>query len=305
MIINDSPTNLIKLHNKKYKHISSSRFQPKKVIVFDLDETIGSFSDLAILCNYLEKLNYIITIKSPIKITQPLFNELLEMYPEFIRYGMLIIFEYLKYKKKMGECYKIFIYTNNQHSKTWTTYITNYIDFKLNTVNLIDQIISAFKINNKIVEPLRTTMKKTYEDFIKCSLLSKKVELAFIDDTYYDKMNNDQIYYIQPLPYYHYLTNSEIISRFMNISVFHNITEMEKEIIQKELRNVFSIRNNITYEEFLINNKMNLVYNNVYISKKIMYYVKDFFYLTKRKVKTKKHKPIQKLNRFTHKNYKV
>jgi len=303
MIINDSP-NLIKLHNNKYKHIISKRLQPKKAVVFDLDETIGSFSDLAILCNYLEKLN-IITIEPAIEITQPLFNELLDMYPEFLRYGMLIIFEYLKYKKKLGECYKIFIYTNNQHSKIWTTYITNYIDFKLNSVKLIDQTICAFKINNKIVEPLRTTMKKTYEDFIKCSLLSKRVELAFIDDTYYDKMNTDQIYYIQPLPYYHYLTNSEIISRFMNVSVFHNITEMEKGIIQNELHNIFSIRNDLTYEDFLINNKMTLTHNNIYISKKIMYYVKDFFYLTKRKFKTKKHKPNQKLNRFTHKNYKV
>ena len=69
-----------------------------KIVVFDLDETLGYFSDLV-------SLWYIIALKK----TQQNFNALLDQYPEFLRYGILTILEYLYHKKHAGKCYKLYL----------------------------------------------------------------------------------------------------------------------------------------------------------------------------------------------------
>lgn len=81
----------------------SSGIKPskKKVIVFDLDETIGSFADLEILWNSLGEFDFF-------KQNQDSFNALLDLYPEFFRYGILNILDFLHYKKTKGHCYKLF-----------------------------------------------------------------------------------------------------------------------------------------------------------------------------------------------------
>jgi hypothetical protein len=78
-----------------------------KLLLFDLDETLGSFSDLYILWKTLEKYIYIDN-----KLL--FFHKLFDLYPEFLRHGILNILEFLYYKKQTGECSKIYIYTNNQ-----------------------------------------------------------------------------------------------------------------------------------------------------------------------------------------------
>jgi hypothetical protein len=67
---------------KSFIKPSNSISNSSKVIVFDLDETIGSFGDLDILWRGL--LEYT-TINSYFVFnnTQENFNELLELYPEF------------------------------------------------------------------------------------------------------------------------------------------------------------------------------------------------------------------------------
>ena len=68
-----------------------------KIVVFDLDETLGYFVQFGIfwktLCQYLDNIKIKIKIKK-----QLLFNALLDLYPEFIRPGILSILYYLKYK---------------------------------------------------------------------------------------------------------------------------------------------------------------------------------------------------------------
>lgn len=70
-----------------------------KSIVFDLDETIGSFADLNTLWLGLQQIHEPISAAE----LQPYFNDILDLYPEFLRYGILSIFEYLITKKKQGE----------------------------------------------------------------------------------------------------------------------------------------------------------------------------------------------------------
>ena len=64
--------------------------------------------------------------------------------------------------------------------------IINYFNHKISrSIPLFDQIIHAFKINNVHTELNRTTHKKTYDDFIRCTLLPQSTAICFIDDVLY------------------------------------------------------------------------------------------------------------------------
>ena len=293
----------IQIYNNKYKHklIHSSSRKINKVVVFDLDETIGSFGELMTIWNSLEKLKEMFSL--PIEFTQELFNQFINLYPECLRHGILVIFEYLLYKKKSGECHKIFIYTNNKGSPHWPNKIKHYIDYKLNTVGLIDQIINAFKINNVIIEPMRTDVKKTYTDFIRCSILPKNTEICFIDNTHYSKMVHDKIYYIQPKSYNHKLLQSDFLSRLFQSAVFSQIIQHPDLSNKQKCMDYVNITFTKEYpNEFnhtiTIENPIDVI-----ISKKIMFHIKDFFYLTTRHVKTKKIKTVY--GNFTRKKHRL
>jgi len=272
------PNNTVNVHNKFF--LNSNIIYPKskikipnspnflKVLVFDLDETIGSFHEAAILWKIIESE------------LQMDFNTLMDLYPEFIRYGILQIIEFILNKKKTGKCDKLYLYTNNINSPVFPNLISEYLKYKLKIdYDVFDKTINAFKVNNKIIENNRTTHKKTYNDFINCTILPENIKICFIDDKYYSKMENEKIYYIQPYPYYHNLTNKEIITRFSN-STFNSDENMNK------INSILNIPHiDYTYEDYMIQDKNK---ENKKIYKKIMYYVKEFFYLTNRNEKTKK-----------------
>ena len=68
-----------------------------KIVVFDLDETLGYFTQYGIfwdsLANYLK-------VKNKPKLTQKDFDSILDLYPEFLRPNIINILIYLKSKKK-------------------------------------------------------------------------------------------------------------------------------------------------------------------------------------------------------------
>jgi hypothetical protein len=271
-----------------------------KVIVFDLDETIGSFSDLDILWRgLLEYTN--INNDFIFNNTQEKFNELLDLYPEFLRYGILNILDFLYYKKLKGECDKVYIYTNNQLQKQWTNMIIQYLENKQNVETLFDDFISAFKINKQIIDPRRTTNNKTYNDFIRCVLVPRKTEICFIDNTYYDKMKNDKVYYIQPKPYYHKMKTYEIISRFVNSDFINLYDKMNRNIMKTEC-------SDFLYGWFIKNKSLNTsvksdneVEIDLAVSKQMMYHIQEFFYMITKKNRTVKNR-ISTVSSFTRKN---
>ena len=111
-----------------------------KAIVFDLDETIGQFSNLKQLDNAFE-----VILRRPLK--QEEFNELLDLYPEFLRPGIMTILEFLAHKKKANAFQKMYLYTNNQCGREWVHKIIKYMETKIQS-QLFDDIICAFKIKN-------------------------------------------------------------------------------------------------------------------------------------------------------------
>lgn len=177
--------------------IISNKLMPKtkNVVVFDLDETLGSFAKLAILEQVIEK-------RQNKKITKDDFKCLIEMNPEFIRPGIISILKYIVEKRKQGKCDKIMIYTNNQGPKEWVENISDYFSYKVGET-VFDQIICAFKINGKRVEPGRTSHDKSYSDFINCTKMPNNTQVFFVDDVHHAQMEHDNVYYINIKPYHY------------------------------------------------------------------------------------------------------
>jgi hypothetical protein len=194
-------------HRKIIKHYD-------KVLVFDLDETLGSFSELQWIWNAMIHLHPRTKANE-----KSILKTLLDIYPEFLRPGILHILEYITQKKKKGECIAIFLYTNNQHPPPWTEiivdYFNHYIEETTHLRPFFDQIIQAFKIGQEKVEWMRTSHDKSYDDFIKCSILPKQTEICFIDNTYFQSMVHPKVYYIQPKSYQHSLSSQDIVQRFI------------------------------------------------------------------------------------------
>jgi hypothetical protein len=181
-----------------------------KIVVFDLDETLGYFTEFGMFWDCL--YHYVNTTGSK-KLTQDDFNDLLDLFPEFLRPNIINILKYLKTKKESRCCHKMMIYTNNNGPREWAQNIIEYFESKIG-IKLIDQIIAAFKINGKHVEICRTTHNKTHEDFIRCTKLPQNAEICFLDDTFHPGMSNENIYYINIKPYYYDLSFEEMLKRY-------------------------------------------------------------------------------------------
>ena len=282
--------------NSKLKYWKSSvnSGPRKKNIVFDLDETLGSFTDLEILWSGLIKLKTSHNI--PFNETQDVFNNLLELYPEFARLGIYPIFNYLLSKKRTGECGNIYIYTNNQCPCQWTNRIVRYFETK--TGPLIDRVIGTYKIGKKIVNTERTCQEKTYSDLVKCTMMSNDDNICFIDNTYYEKMRNERVYYIQPLPYHHKLSPPEIVSRLL-LSDLGQIWFRDTDL--QCLPSEFLLQHFSSRKGGRMNIEMFPV-DDLAVSKKMMYHIRDFFYISHRRAKTRKYRIC--LGKFTRKRRK-
>jgi hypothetical protein len=277
-----------------YKIYKGKQFYKKRlkttprVIAFDLDETLGSFTDLEILWSGLQDFS---DDNCPVS-----FNNLLDLYPEFLRYGIIPILEYLIEKKKTGECGSIYIYTNNQCEPNWVDLISQYLNYKLKVKgNIFNQIISAFKINNRRVEPSRTTHSKTYPDFIRCTLLPKNTEIFFLDNANYPEMKQGRVYYIQPKSYIHHLSTNDIIHRFVSSKLRLTLPNATTETIQTHLLTYFISRD--TYNTG--NPRIRDLETDILVAQKIMYHLRDFFYIANKLARTKKKR--QRLGRSTRK----
>ena len=194
-----------------------------KIVVFDLDETLGYFTQYGI---FWDSLTNYIKIKNKSSLSQTDFDDVLDLFPEFLRPNIINILTYLKSKKKTNCCHKMMIYTNNTGPREWARHIIGYFEGKIN-YKLVDQIIAAFKINGKRVEICRTTQNKTHKDLIKCTKIPVDAEICFMDDSFYPEMANDNIYYINIKPYYYDLKFEVMLERF-------NKSEIGKQIINND-----------------------------------------------------------------------
>jgi hypothetical protein len=240
-----------------------------KIVVFDLDETLGYFVEFGIFWDCIE--NFLRENKFSVTLTQEDFNQILDLFPEFIRPNILSILFYLKNKKKQKICHKLMIYTNNQGPREWAHFIKKYFEKNIQ-YNLFNQIIAAFKVNGKHVEICRTKHDKTHNDLVKCTQISHNTQICFLDDNYFPEMTHENVYYIHVKPYVHDLPFEEMISRFENSQIGERIIGESKSSFRSIMMTHFK-RYAYDYIE-----KKNEDYDvDKIITKKIMLHLQAFF----------------------------
>lgn len=202
----------------------------RKIVVFDMDETLGIFSDFGA---FMEILNAIIISRR--KSANPKiniydhFNEILDMYPELLRPRILEIMLFLAKMKRAGKCSNVMIYTNNSGPISWSHQIKDYFNKKAGYVGpqwigLFDKVIGAFKRpNGELVEVRRTTHDKTYSDFVQCTNMTGKFEVFFIDDREHPGMHAENVYVINVKPYTRELSMRDFMARFAGSALFNSL----------------------------------------------------------------------------------
>jgi len=195
---------------------SSIKNKPDKMVVFDLDETLGCFTELSIFWDALESYY-----------GHNLFNdkffEVMDTFPEFCRPNILPILDYINNQRKNKLCKKIMIYTNNQGYRSWVKMISDYFNKKLG-YTVFDQLICAYKVQGKIVEPNRTSHEKSVKDLISCTKIAENTEICFVDDLYHPLMDKDNVMYIHIKPYHFMMSYNLMAERYYNTILNRNNT---------------------------------------------------------------------------------
>ena len=247
-------------------NIFSSLFMPrrKKIVVFDLDETIGSFVEVSM---FWEAFKHVTGQNK----REYLFN-ILDLFPEFSRPDIFGILNYLDKKKQDGTCDQIMIYTNNQGPRSWARDLSEYFSLKAcNHNHLFDQIIAAFKIRGRQVEIGRTSHDKSVDDFFRCTQVPRNAHICFLDDTFHPLMQDDEIvYYLNLKPYHYSMPYREMASRYYN-EYGHDI-DMSKRIFIDEIHAFMSQYNHIVSQK----NPDEVSVDRI-VSKQIRTHLKKFF----------------------------
>lgn len=241
-----------------------------KVVVLDVDETIGYFVQLGLFCDALTRFAW----NNDVNMQYVHFNALMDAFPEFLRPHILELLQFLKLKKSAKECAGVLVYTNNCGPRIWVEHITRYVESKLGEP-LFDQIVAAFKVNGQIIEVGRTTNDKTYDDLLRCTKLPSNVEVCFLDDQLHAKMEHARVYYINVKPYVHHLTAETMLNRFLQTPALRstigdansNLAEFRAQILH------FMHRFSTTH---VPKNPIEQAVDAI-ISKKIMEHLKTFF----------------------------
>ena len=181
----------------------------KKVVVFDLDDTIGHFEEISM---FLSGLQFIIGDG----IKEKFLFKLLDLWPHFLRPGIFDILSILKTQKKKDKNLKVIIYTNNMGPRSWTLLIKRYLEKKIN-YSLFDKSITGYRPFSKL--NCRTTHEKTHGDFLRCSRLPKHTQILFLDDQYHPKMHHPHITYLHLSPYNYGIPYQKMIDTFVDSKV--------------------------------------------------------------------------------------
>ena len=286
------------------QHVTAIKRKPK-VVVFDVDETLGNFAQFGIFCATLDEY-----YKTDISYKH--FNDLVEIFPEIFRPNIIRILDYIRKKKDSGVCSKVMIYTNNQGPDKWVQHIRDYLEMKLRDKTvashqlaiippLFDHIIGGFKPRNGSGDvspsskyPERSTGEKTVSEFLRCSRLPPDIEICFLDDVLHQRMVDEKVYYIKLQGYHSYIPFEHYVLRFLGSKLYKNVFEplkpisgsigltmtpqVKKQVITIELQNLLVKRaNQAQYDARKHHNKMNPREIDEIISKYILHHLQQFF----------------------------
>jgi hypothetical protein len=259
----------------------ASSVATKKIVVVDVDETLGYFVELGIFCDALTTTAW----NDDPSAQYVYFNQLMDAYPEFLRPNILDLLQFLKLKKEANECCGVMVYTNNNGPRAWVEHIIKYMETKLGG-HLFDQIVAAFKVNGKLIEMGRTTHDKTYEDLLRCTKLPSNVEVCFLDDQMHSQMEHGHVYYINVKPYVHQLSVHTLVDRFMHSQALRSTIaqkSMSEDVFRNRIAKIMQRFQAAHVPKDPLEQQIDAI-----ISKKIMEHLNDFFNSTSSPRKNKK-----------------
>lgn len=228
----------------------------ERVVIFDLDETLGYFTELGLFYNIIQTLN------NYNKLKYDDFFKIMDLYPEFLRPNIMNILNYIKCKKISGKCKYVIIYTNNRGPEYWCKMIAYYFNYKLN-FKLFDKIIGSANKNR-----CRTSHKKKYTDLVRCLDISSKIKVCFIDNQHHKDMINKNVYYLYVNSYKRCIDYEVMADRYYN-----NIkTDFNKSVFTDNVIKLMNI-NNIQFID-LDDNRLEY---EIQIGKNILDHIKLFF----------------------------
>ena len=202
-----------------------------KVVVFDLDDTIGHFEEISIFLHGLQ----LIVGKS--QIPDRYLFKLLDLWPKFLRPCIMEIFETLRGEKKRNKCLKVIIYTNNMGPRSWTLLIKRYIEKKLR-YKLFDKVITAYRLHEK--GNMRTTHSKTYSDLLRSTGYGREVQFIFLDDQAHSRMVHKNIKYLHLYPYSYSIPYNQMIDAFLDSKFGTTIPKNEHQTFRNYMRHYLS-----------------------------------------------------------------
>ena len=248
-----------------------------KIIVFDLDETMGYFSQLYVLWKSLINL-------SETRLSSNDFYVLSELYKFYYHPEIINVLKYLKENN-----IKPIIYTNNQALFWWPKLISLYLSQKINIMesrntntnmntnsiqpikNIFQDVIGAYTINGYYNEHRRTSNYKKYSDLkgiLKANERNrneKNEKILFIDDQEHPEMRHQNVVYIKPPQYIIVLPAKSIINSFLHSNYGKNFIIKNKINIQFFINYIF----NELKRHGCLSVKTIKIYNNINLLGKI------------------------------------
>ena len=159
-----------------------------KVIIFDLDETLGDFGDLS-----LRWASDVVEKKSFAQFCS-FMNDNIEVYSDIVNVLPKIV-----ESRRAGRIEQIVIYTNNCGHASWACAIAGHIGW-LHGMRVFDAVVAGYKPELGPTQ-CRLGPAKTYQELCKCLGLHENIRMCFIDDQEHEGMRHANVSYVKIAPF--------------------------------------------------------------------------------------------------------
>ncbi len=265
----------------------------RRAVIFDMDETIGYFSQLGLIIDSLEN-------HTKNKLKEPELYHMFDIFNNIFRPGIFDIFKLLKREKKKNKHLKIIMFTNNTGPRSWMHLIRKYIEHKIKAPELFDKVIGAWKVKGdngeEIREKCRTAREKKYTDLLECFPVLKRYKLCFLDDVTHHGMIHKNVTYLHLKPYRHEVSYETIVDTLLNSSKFKSLIGKRSEYLQylKDYLN----------KEFFEYKHINKLREKKYAKTKLYKVISNFIKNKKMKTRKKIVKKTRKKRKKVRKTFK-
>tara|TARA_Y100000389_G_scaffold60022_1_gene56125 strand:- start:17196 stop:17828 length:633 start_codon:yes stop_codon:yes gene_type:complete len=159
-----------------------------KVVVFDLDETLGDFGDLSLRwpSEVVEKKRFAQFCS--------FMNDNIEVYSDLVNVLPKIV-----ESRRAGRIEQIVIYTNNCAHASWACAIAGHIGWVHGT-RVFDAVVAGYKPELGPTQ-CRLGPAKTYQELCNCLGLEENTRMCFIDDQEHKGMRHANVSYVKTSPY--------------------------------------------------------------------------------------------------------